>query len=122
TENPSTSANNSVNPFHGGDKMLGNLKDWMNAVMTNLQEIKGTTYWYSQSSSGSLESLRQDLGNTVITGRGQISHSIDTAGLMNWDEDINIRVIGSRLSYTLTANPSSTDITLGEEEVAYIRL
>lgn len=122
TENPSSSANNAVNPFHGGDKMLGSLKDWMNAVMTNIQEIKGTTYWYSQSSSGSLESLRQDLGNTVITGRGQISHSEETAGLMNWDEDINIRVIGSRLSYTLLANPTSTDITLGEEEVAYITL
>jgi hypothetical protein len=122
TENPSSSANNAVNPFHGGDKMLGSLKDWMNAVMSNIQEIKGTTYWYSQSSSGSLESLRQDLGNTVITGRGQISHSETTAGLMNWDEDINIRVIGSRLAYSLLANPASTDITLGEEEVAYITL
>lgn len=122
TENPSTSSNNAINPFHGGDKMLGSLKDWMNAIMSNLQEIKGTTYWYSQSSSGSLESLREDLGNTVITGRGFIAHSKATAGLMNWDQDINIRVIGSRLAYTLLANPATTDITLTEDRVAYITL
>jgi hypothetical protein len=122
TENASTSTSNSINPFHGGDKMLGTMKDWMNAVMTALQEIKGTTYWYSQSSSGSLESLRQDLGNTIITGRGKISHSQTTAGLINWDEDILVRVVGSRLAYKLVANPASTDVTLTDDKVAYITL
>lgn len=122
TENASTSSSNSINPFQGGDKAIGSLKDWMDAVMTALLEIKGTTYWYSQSSSGSLESLREDLGNTVITGRGSITHSDVTAGLINWSDDINIRVIGSRLAYTLKANPSTTDITLTDDRVAYISL
>ncbi|CAK9253119.1 unnamed protein product [Sphagnum jensenii] len=48
----------------------------MDAIMSSIQGIKGTTYWYSTSSSGSLESLREDLGNTVITGSGNISHGI----------------------------------------------
>lgn len=122
TENPSTSNNNSINPFHGGDKMIGTLKDLLDALMTSIKEIKGTTYWYSTSSSGSLESLRQDLGNTIITGRGHIAHSKTTPGLINWDQDINVRVIGSNLTYTLEANPASTDITLSDEEVAYITL
>jgi hypothetical protein len=122
TENPSISTSNSVNPFEGGDKMLFTLKDWMNAIMSSLLEIKGTPYWYSLSSAGSLTYLREDLGNTVITGRGHISHSATTAGLMNWDQNINIEVIGSEISYTLTANPTSTDITLSENEVAYITL
>jgi hypothetical protein len=122
SESPSSSSSNSVNPFHGGDKMLGTLKDWMNAVMTSIQEVKGTTYWYSPAASGSLESLRQDLGNTVITGRGKISHSNVTAGLINWDEDIQVRVVGSRLYYTLEANASSTDITLTDDKVAYVTL
>lgn len=122
TENPSSSSNSSISPFHGGDKMLGSLKDWMNALMTSIQEIKGTTYWYSPSSSGSLETLKGDLANTLITGRGHLSHSKITAGLLNWDNDIVIRVIGTRLSYTLLANPSSTDITLTEEQVAYVNL
>lgn len=128
TENPSTSTSNTVNPFRGGDKMLGNFKDWMNAVMTSLQEIKGTTYWYSLSSSGSLESLRQDLGNTVITGKGFIAHgklpngTATQAGQLNWDEDIKIKVIGSALTYTLDANPTGADIVLADDEVAYITL
>jgi hypothetical protein len=121
-ENPSQSSSNSIDPFSGGDKAIQNLKDWMDAVMTAVKEIKGTTYWYSQSSSGSLESLREDLGNTVITGRGTITHSATTAGLMNWSDDINIRVIGSRIAYTLKANPTSTDITLGDDQAAYITL
>lgn len=122
TENPSTSSSNSVNPFHGGDKMIMTLKDWMNAIMTSLQEIKGTVYWYSPSSAGSIESLRTDLGNTVTTGSGVISHSEDVAGQINWDEDIFMKVVGSRLTYRFVANPTSTDITLADNQVAYVNL
>jgi hypothetical protein len=122
SENPSNSSSNSVDPFYGGDKAIGSLKEWMDAIMTSIKEVKGTTYWYSQSSSGSLESIREDLGNTVITGRGSITHAQETAGQINWDEDIEIRVIGSRLAYTLVANASSTDITLTDDKAAYITL
>lgn len=123
TENPSTSSSNSVNPFHGGDKMLMTLKDWMNAIMTSLQEIKGTVYWYSPGTAGSIENLRTDLGNTITTGSGVIAHSPDTAGLINWDEDIFLKIVGSRLTYKFAANPDpSTDITLSDNEVAYVTL
>jgi len=121
-ENPPSSNSNAVNPFHGGDKMLGTFKDWMDAVMSQILEIKGTTYWYSLGTSGSLASLRQDLGNTISTGAGIISHSADTAGLINWDEDIHFKVVGSRLDYVLLANPSSIDITLNDNQVAYVNL
>lgn len=122
--NPTFSTSNTVNPFYGGDKAIGTLKDKLDAITTEIQKIKGTTYWTSLSSSGSLESLRTDLGNTIITGRGNVSHdaAMTTPGLMNWSEDIHIRVIGSRLAYTLIANPNSTDITLGDNQVAYITL
>jgi hypothetical protein len=200
TENPSSSTSDSIDPFYGGDKGIDSLKSWMDAVMTSILDIKGTTYWYSQSSSGSLESLREDLGNTVITGSGNISHGIipnsqpvlvttgnitptsnqltnlgSTAGLadgdfiygtgipagttipnisgstvtmsqaatlagtgisitfyspsvvtaagqINWDEPIDIVVIGSSLVYTLAANPTSTDISLANDQVAYVTL
>lgn len=123
TENPPSSSSNAVDPFFGGDKSIQTLKDWMNAIMTSLQEIKGTVYWYSPSSAGSIESLRTDLGNTITTGSGVISHSPDTAGLINWDEDIVLKVVGSRLEYRFLANPEpSTDVTLAENEVAYITL
>lgn len=122
TENPSTSSSNSVNPFHGGDKMIMTLKDWMNAIMSSLQEIKGTVYWYSPGSAGSIDSLRTDLGNTITTGAGVIAHSPDTAGLINWDEDIFLKIVGSRLQYRFVANPTSTDITLADNQVAYVTL
>lgn len=130
TENPSASSSNTIDPFFGGDKVIGNLKEWMDAVMSAFLEIKGTTYWYSASSSGSLEILREDLANTVITGRGSIAHGVSpidkvtptAAGQINWDQDIEIKVIGSQLSYTLLANPATVDITLADNYCAYVTL
>jgi hypothetical protein len=130
TQNPVSSTSNSSDPFSGGDKAIGTLKDWMNAIMSSIQEIKGTTYWFSTSSSGSTQSLREDLGNTVITGKGSIAHGVlpsdgetpTAIGQVNWDQDIYIRVIGSEISYKLLANPTSTDITLADNEVAYLNL
>ncbi len=122
SENPSLSYSDSINPFHGGDKMIDTLKGWMDAMMSSLQEIKGTTYWYSPNTSGSLEILREDLGNTLVVGRGSISHSSSIAGQINWDQDIYLRIVGSRLAYKIEANPSATYITLGDNEVAYLSL
>ena len=207
TQPPVTTTSNAVNPFVGGDKQITCLKDWMNAVMSELLEIKGTPYWFTGPSPSppippqpTLVSLFQDLGNTIITGSGQISTGIlpnsdpilvttgntapssnqltslaSVAGLsdgdfifatgipqnttivsisgstvtmsnpatligtgigvsfyspsvitapgqINWNSSIEIRVIGSSLTYTLAANPSSTDITLSDDEVAYITL
>jgi hypothetical protein len=122
-----------VNPFVGGDKQLDSLKAWMNAIMTSLLEIKGTPSWFSAGSSGplpSLQSLRQDLGNTVITGSGSIAHGVNPVdkvtptepGQINWDQPVNLRVVGSALTYTLSANATSADILLTDDEVAYITL
>lgn len=128
TESPSTSNSNSVNPFHGGDKMLGTLKDWMNAIMSALLEIKGTTYWYSESNSGSLQSLRQDLGNTIVTGNSTITHSKTTAGQINWASSptgtgqIYMKLVGSRLDYQIAENPAGTSVTLADNQVAYLTL
>ncbi len=121
-ENPSSSSSNASNPFHGGDKMLGTLKDWMDAIMSSIKEIKGTTYWYQLGSAGSISKLREDLGNTITTGAGTISHSPTVAGQINWSDPIYIKVIGSNLSYTLAANPNSSNIVLADDQVAYITL
>lgn len=102
--------------------MLGSFKDWADALMTSIKEIKGTAYWYSTGTAGSLESLRQDLGNTVVTGRGKISHSDTTAGQINWEDDINLRIIGSDLKYTIKENLNSSHIILDEDEAAYVSL
>lgn len=130
TENSSPSTSNGNDPFYGGDKAIDSLKSLLDGIMSSIQEIKGTPRWFSIGTAGSLASLREDLGNTVITGRGSIAHGVDpvdkitptAAGQINWDEDINIKVVGSRLTYRLIANPSTTDITLTDDRVAYITL
>jgi hypothetical protein len=129
SENPSSSSSNSIDPFSGGDKAIGTLKDWMNAIMSSLQEINGGTYWYSQSTSGSLSSLREDLGNTIVTGNSAISHSKTAAGQINWQSNptgtgqIHLKVVGSRLDYQIAENPApGTAVTLAENQVAYITL
>lgn len=122
SENPPSSSTSAVNPFKGGDKQIGSLKEWMDAVMTSILEIKGTVYWYSPNTGGSAVNLRTDLGNTVFTGRGNVAHSSGIPGRINWSQDIVMRVIGSRLSYTILANASSNHITLSDDQVAYINL
>jgi hypothetical protein len=200
TENPPTSTSDASDPFEGGDKMLMTLKDWMNAIMSSLLEIKGTTYWYSLGSAGSIVNLREDLGNTVVTGAGSISHGIlpntspvltttgniainsnqltslaSTAGIVvgqfimgngipvqttvlaiagstvtmsnnatetltgisvafyapntvtgpgqvNWDQGIFLDVIGTNLAYEFLPNPTSANIVLSNDEVAYVNL
>jgi hypothetical protein len=121
TENAPTSSS-SLSPFLGGDKQIGNEKEWKDAIMSALKEIKGTTYWYSENSGGSIIKIRSDLANLTMTGKGNISHAKTQAGQINWSEDIFFNLIGSRLSYKLQANPSSQDILLTDNEAAYINI
>jgi hypothetical protein len=119
-ENPVTSTSSTISPFRGGDKMILNLKEWMDAVMSGLKELKGTVYWYSPNIGGSAVNLRTDLGNTVFTSRGYIEHSPIVQGKVTWSQDIFVRVVGSRLNYKILANPSSSNIVLTDDQVAYM--
>lgn len=121
-ENPALTTS-SISPFKGGDKQLFNLKEWMDAVMTSIKEIKGTSYWYEGGVSGSLETLRNDLKLLQLTGSGDFSHSATTPGQINWSSDLFLNFIGSRLRYRINANTSpSGDVTLADGQVAYIQL
>ena len=75
-QSPVTTTSNSVDPFSGGDKQLTCLKDWMNAVMSQIEGIQGTPNWFSSLGPTSIQTILQDLGNTVITGAGEISNGI----------------------------------------------
>ena len=80
TENPSSSSSSTISPFRGGDKQIYNLKDWMDAVMSQFLEIKGTPFWYSPNTGGSIVKIREDVTNSAITGRGSISHDEAVSG------------------------------------------
>jgi hypothetical protein len=127
--NPVSSSSNSIDPFSGGDKSIGTLRDWMTAIMTSLQEINGGVSWFSQSSSGSLASIRQDVQNTIVTGNSTIAHSKTSAGTINWqstptgDGQIHLKVVGSRIDYKIAENPTpGTAVTLADNQAAYITL
>lgn len=121
-EEPSSTGIPNQNPFRGGDKQIYSMKEWMDAMMSSLKEIKGTTYWYSENTGGSLIKMRQDLANTIMTGRGSISHDSTTSGKINWSDDIYFNLITSNLSYKILANASSSDVVLSDDQVAYITL
>ncbi len=124
SENPVTSTS-SLSPFEGGDKQLETLKDWLDAMMTSIKEIKGTSFWYSGGSGswpGSISNLRADTAHSVISGRGNISHSGSVAGRLNWSDDVKVRFLSGELTYKILANVATTDITLSDNQVAYLNL
>ena len=123
TENPFISTSTSLNPFYGGDKGILNQKQWMDAVMSVLREIKGTPFWYtSGGNGGSVIKLREDTALTVVTGSGTISHDATTSGKMNWSQNIYLNVLSTPLIYTLSAYASGSSVTLTNGQVAYLSL
>jgi hypothetical protein len=127
------SSSSAVSPFRGGDKQLLHLKEWMDAVMSQILEIKGTTYWYSENKGGSIIKLRGDIANLQMTGSGQFTHATvpnTDPGQINWDSDIYLNFIGSRLRYKINSYPVTEPnsvaadkyVTLADNQVAYINI
>ena len=64
-----TSATVSNAPFQGGDKNISTFKEWMDAVMSNIKEIKATPYWYSPLFGGTgMASIYQNAALAVLGG------------------------------------------------------
>jgi len=121
-ENNPSSSSSSINPFRGGDKGIYTEREWKEVVMSLFLEINGGTYWYSQGTGGSTGSIRKDLGLTVFTGQGLVSHDQTTAGQMNWSQNVYAKLIGSRLTYRFDANAAGGNVILADDEVAYVNL
>lgn len=115
-------SSSSTSPFRGGDKQIMSLKEWMNAIMTEIKLIKGTPHWYDLTSNLSIDDLFADLANLKMTGRGSFFHNESVAGQINWDRDVFLKLIGSRLQYRVLANISSNHISLSDGQVAYLDL
>lgn len=95
-EPPSSSSNAAQNPFFGADKQIFTMKEWMDAVMTSIKEIKGTTYWFGVGGGGgagglSLNSVNDDANLSEITGTGYFTHNSVTLGQLDVTSDIYIR-------------------------------
>ena len=68
TINPVTSNSNSIDPFSGGDKSIGSLKELLNAMMTTFKEIKGTPFWFTGSATASFPALYQNAALNILNG------------------------------------------------------
>lgn len=95
-EPPTISTSSNQNPFSGGDKGILNFKNWMDAIMSSLKEIKGTPYWYSIGSGGgstglSLNTVNNDANQSFWTGSGTLMHDPSVAGQLDSSADIYIR-------------------------------
>ena len=110
------------NPFEGGDKNITTLKEWMNAVMTRIKEIGGTTYWYEAGGGGSsptppnINDLFQDFAGTAFSSKGRWEHSGATPGLVTYTEDMHITSLRDPRKTIIRAN----NFTLADKEIAWI--
>lgn len=117
---PSSKMTNPLNPnpFQGGDKNIYSLKEWMDAVMTKLAELSGTTFWYEDTAAYNMINMFSDVLATSIRSKGQWQHSDITAGKIIWTEDIVSQSLQSKKDYIIRAGEK----TLADDEVMYINL
>jgi hypothetical protein len=121
-ENPSTATNFGDNPFYGADKAIGSLKDWMDAVMTEIKAIKGSSFWYTDGSTSvpkvNLSDLYSDLAATVITGSGKFINSDTVIGELSWTTNLTLKNVLSKLEFNIPVD----SIILNNNQTAYIEL
>jgi hypothetical protein len=119
SENFYTSTSSNYDPFYGGDKAIKNMKEFFDALMSELRSVKGTPYWYSEIGAGSVYRNRQDLGSTAFTGKGSISHGIAffNGQVTGMTSDVSLKAIST--SVTLTADSiKDIDTLISEWNVA----
>lgn len=109
------------NPFQGGDKNIYTLKQWMDAVMTKLKELGGTTYWYEDTATFTMANLFHDALTTTWKSKGQYTHSSATPGELSWTEDVYIKDTSSPKDVVIRASGVSP-LTLDNEQVGFINL
>lgn len=119
--NLEATTNSSPDPFAGGDWELLTFKDWMDAVMTEFKNIKGSPFWYSPNGTlpdVNLTDLFFDLAGSKITGKGAWQHSATTPGELTWTSDLNLRSVFGKMTLVIPADT----VQLNDLDVAYISL
>jgi hypothetical protein len=121
-DEPPISVNDSTSPtpFFGGDKNIFSLKEWMDAVMTKLLELSGTTYWYESAPTINLLNLFDDTAGSSIKSKGKWTHEISTPGLVTWSEDIVYRKMNDPRDIIVRKNTSGKQ--LENEEIMFIEM
>lgn len=109
------------NPFQGGDKNIRTLKEWMDLVMTKLQELGGTRYWYESTDTFNLLTIFQDAIAISWKSKGTYTHASATPGQLSWSEDIYVKSTSCPRDLVIRASGGSP-LNIGNEQVAFIPL
>lgn len=119
TETPiQMSSSADPNAFFGGDKNISSLKEWMDAIMSKIAELGGTTFWYENSSLYNTRHIFEDTTASFVTSKGSMSHSISSIGSLIWNEDIHVKYISDQRDLIIRANTKA----LNDNEVLYTAL
>lgn len=93
-----------TNVFSGGDKQIGSLKDWVDAVMTRLWELGGGEYWYTPTSDRELKLI---CGTSVITSTSDNFKWTLGTNTLEW-KGLSIAFGNSATAYNTVSDGSST--------------
>jgi hypothetical protein len=117
--------------FTGADKDIKNLKQWMDAVMDGLREIKGTTYWYEAPAvafpgafaNPSLSVLAGATTSARIAWDGAFLEITDDA-LVQATTDViaYLRIFSTSVDLKLTRQAGAHKIPLANHEVLWIEI
>jgi hypothetical protein len=122
TEPGVVTTSSSTDPFTGADKQISTFKQWMDAMMTSIKEIKGTSYWFSSTGSSaglSLATVNADANLTVLIGDGTLTNTTSGGNqVLVSDDTIQITNVASN-AFAVVENFS---VTIGESEVLYLSL
>lgn len=122
TEPGTATTSSGTDPFTGADKNITTFKEWMDAMMTSIKEIKGSSYWFSTGSSGSgglsLQTVNDDANLSVWTGLGTLTHNLSTTGQIISSANINIRNMVTDSNFVVESFTKS----LADGEVLFLNL
>lgn len=117
--------------FSGADKDIANMKQWMDAVMDGIREIKGTTYWYEEPAV-SFPGAFSNPGLSVISGSSASAMfswdgnalTITDAALspLQTDAIAYIRIFSSPADMVLTRQSGGNAISIADKEVLWVEL
>ena len=73
--------------FNGGDKNIQSQKDWMDATMTSLWELRGGSYWYSQTNR---DNVKAAYGPVSVLLDNWVFDTSGSPDLLKWE---NVKLV-----------------------------
>lgn len=115
TENGMTYvAGNLYDPFAGGDKSIGSMKDWMNAAMTGIWECRGGEFWYSAQNRDQVKMVYGP--RTIVANEDNFYYN---AGVLEW---MNISLMFENGNGVYRNDVSDGSATMVDGQCLYVDL